>query len=207
VEGGVTIRNWLICGPFGGSGADQFKADPNGKMPGSNKDMKVAVREFSEAAAYPPDNGQVDLNAGYAGEMVQGYWKDPRKVQWKPATVAELDNRVILGTGAQTYYAATWIYVPAATELEFQFQDSPQAYLRWYVNGTQVPLKNATEEKVGPNHNAVRKTLTLQAGWGQVMLRGYCTGYSPFRAGLVLNGPTEKLWGIQLSANPPADKR
>jgi len=206
VEGGVTIKNWLVCGPFGGSGADQFKADPNGKMPGSNKDMKVAVREFAEAAAYPPDNGRVDTTAVYGGEMIQGYWNDPRKVQWKPATVAELDNRVILGTGAQTWYAATWIYAPAATDLEFQFQSSPQSYLRWFVNGTPVAMKGVAEEKAGPNHVQSRKTIPLRAGWNQVLLRAYCTGYSPFRAGLVLNGPPEKLWGIQLSATPPAQQ-
>jgi hypothetical protein len=204
IEGGVTVKNWLVCGPFGGSGAEQFKSDPNGKMPGSNKDMKVAVREFCEAASYPPDNGQVDLAATFTGEMIQGYWNDPRKVQWKPASVAELDSRVILGTGAQTWYGATWIYAPAAAELEFQFHSSPQAILRWFVNGTQVVMKNIAEEKGGPNHVFFRKTLPLRAGWNQIMLRAYCTGYSPFRAGLVLNGTPEKLWDLQLSATPPA---
>jgi hypothetical protein len=57
---------------------------------------------------------------------------------------------------------------------------------------------------VGQNHLQSRKTVPLRAGWNQVMLRGFCTGYSPFRAGLVLNGPPEKLWDIQLSATPPA---
>lgn len=204
LEGGVAIKNWMVCGPFGGSGAEKFKADPNGTMPGTNKEMKVAVKEFAEAAAYPPDSGPVDPKAVFTGEMLQGYWTDPRQVKWKPATIAELDNRVILGTGAQTWYAATWIYVPAAAEIEFQFQSSPQTYLRWSVNGTPVDLKKVPEEKVpGPNHLQTRKTVSLRAGWNQVMLRGFCTGYSPFRAGLVINAPPEKLWDIRLSATPP----
>ena len=45
---------------------------------------------------------------------------------------------------------------------------------------------------------------TLPRGWNQVMLRGYCVGYPPFRAGLILSGPTEKLWTLKLSAQPPA---
>jgi hypothetical protein len=207
LDGGVIVKNWLICGPFGGPGAEKFKPDPNGKMPGTNKDMKVAVREFCEAASYPPDSGQVDPAAVFTGEQLRGYWNDPRKVQWKPATVAELDNRVILGTGAQTWYGATWIYTPTPNELEFQFQSSPQASLRWFVNGETVALKNVLEEKAGQNHLLTRKSLPLRAGWNQVMLRGYCTGYSPFRAGLVLSGPPEKLWDLQLSATPQSSPK
>ena len=74
IEGGILVRHWLTCGPFGGPGAEKFRADPNGLMPGTNKDMKVAVREFCEAAAYPPDSGPVDPAAVFKGDMVQGYW-------------------------------------------------------------------------------------------------------------------------------------
>ena len=35
------------------------------------------------------------------------------------------------------------------------------------------------------------------------MFRGYCIGYPPFRAGLVLAGPPGKLFKLKLSANPP----
>ena len=37
------------------------------------------------------------------------------------------------------------------------------------------------------------------------MFRGYCVGYPPFRAGLVLDGPPEKLWTLKLSATPPGE--
>jgi hypothetical protein len=35
------------------------------------------------------------------------------------------------------------------------------------------------------------------------MFRGYRTGYPPFHAGLVLNGPAETLWNIAFFASPP----
>ena len=76
LEGGVVVRNWQVCGPFGGPGAEKFRDDLNGLMPGTNKDMKTAGREFCEAAKYPPDDGKVDLKATYSGEIVQGYWED-----------------------------------------------------------------------------------------------------------------------------------
>jgi hypothetical protein len=203
IEGGVVVRNWLVAGPFGGPGMEKFKGDPNGVMPGTNKEMKNAVREVAEAAAYPPDDLKVDLKAVYKGEMIRGYWLDPKEVRWKTASVAELDNRVVLGNGAQVWYAATWIKVPADTELEFQFQGHPQTFLRWFLNGQPVPLPVTDYKVIAVQHLAAAKTLTLRTGWNQVMLRGYCVGYSPFRAGLVLSGAPEKLWNLQLSATPP----
>src|SRR5207302_213029 len=61
LDRGVVIRNWLICGPFGGPGTEKFRADPGGVVPGTTIEMKKAVRDFCEAAAYPPDSGEVDL--------------------------------------------------------------------------------------------------------------------------------------------------
>ena len=36
LDGGVVIRNWMLCGPFGGPGEEKFKADPNGLVAGTN---------------------------------------------------------------------------------------------------------------------------------------------------------------------------
>lgn len=201
LDGGVLVRNWLICGPFGGPGAEKFKADPNGIMPDTKKDMKTAVREFCEAAKYPPDEGKIDFKAVYKGEQLTGYWNDPREARWKPATVADLDSRVILGSGAQVWYAASWIHVPAATELEFQFQSHPQTFLRWSLNGEAVPKLEYKGVKNELRQTA-SKVLTLRAGWNQIQLRGYCVGYTPFRAGLILNGAPEKLWNLTLTTVP-----
>jgi hypothetical protein len=192
VKGGVTVRHWQICGPFGGPGAEKFKPDPRDAM-------KDAVKKFSEAATYPPDTGKLDLTAKFNGEMIRGYWPDPREVRWKPATVADLDTRVVLGPSAQVWYGATWIHVPADTELEFKFQGRFQTTYRWFLNGEPVTgLKFSNERQ-----SVASKTLTLRSGWNEIKFRGYCIGYPPFRAGLVLDGPTEKLWNLTLSAVPP----
>ena len=37
------------------------------------------------------------------------------------------------------------------------------------------------------------------------MFRGYCVGYPPFRAGLILDGEPEKLWSLRLAATPPRE--
>lgn len=203
VEGGVVVRNWLVCGPFGGPGAEKFTADPNGKMPGTDRDWKQAVGEFCEAATYPPDSGKVDRDAVYRGELIRGYWPELNEVRWQPATVADLDNRVVLGPSGQVWYAATWLYVPDDTELEFQFQGHPQAMLRWFLNGRLV-LRGEIKEVPGEAslHPAANKRLLLHRGWNRVLVRGYCTGYPPFRVGLVLAGPAETLWRLRRSASP-----
>jgi hypothetical protein len=192
---GVTIRNWLICGPFGGPGAEQFIPDPRDKM-------KDAVHAFCEAAKYPPDDGKVDLAAVYKGDSIHGYWNGPAEVRWRPATVADLDTRVVLGPSAQTWYGATWVYAPAETELEFRFQLHPQTFLRFFLNG-QLVQSGEVQAARDQKFPTIAKPLKLRTGWNQLLFRGYCIGYPPFRAGIVLAGPPEKLFQLKLSANPP----
>ena len=204
LDQGVTVRNWLVCGPFGGPGAERFQADPNGVVPGTTIDMKKAVRDFCEAAAYPPDSGQVDLKATYKGELVTGYWPNPGEVRWRPATVADLDTRVVLGFGAQTWYGATWAHVPADTELEFQFQSHPMTTLRWFLNGQPVATGEYKEGDAKSPRRVAKKTVTLRSGWNQVTYRAYTTGYVPFRVGLVVNAPERTLWTLKLAGAPPA---
>ncbi len=204
LDSGVVLRNWLVCGPFGGPGTEKFKADPNGVVAGTNKEMKAAVREFCEAAKYPLDAGGVDLAATFSGDLVQGYWRDPGQVGWKPETVEALDTRVICGGGGQVWYGATWVYAPAPVELDGELQGHPMTELRWTVNGEPVPMKQAdyVKNKKEVDRVAPHK-FTLRAGWNEIRFRGYCTGYPPFRAGLVLKGAPEKLWPLKLAATPP----
>ncbi len=200
LDKGVVVRHWQICGPFGGPGAEVFQADLRGPVPGTNKDSKIAARELCEAAKYPPDDGKVDLNAVFQGEMVQGYWAKPGAVRWMKATVADLDTRVVCGASAQIWYGATWIHAPQDLEVEFQFQGHAQTYFRWFLNGGKV----LDGEIKGANGKlTAARTLTLRKGWNPVMFRGYCVGYPKFRAGLVLMGPADRLWQLRLSAMPP----
>lgn len=200
-DSGVVLRNWQIIGPFGGPGAEKFKYDPNGVIAGTDKNMKDAVREFCEAQTFPFDKATLDFNAKFVGAQIRGYWLDPREVKWTPASIAPLDTRVILGGGGQVWYAATWIRVPAETELGFEFQGHAQTTQRWFVNGQPVQIGEFKPDASGHNLIATRP-VTLRAGWNQIHVRAYCTGYAPFRAGLIVNGPPEKLWQMQTSATP-----
>ncbi len=196
LDSGVVVRNWLICGPFGGAGAEKFKEDANPQA------MKDAVRKFSEAGRYPPDDGKVDLKAVYSGEMVRGYWNDPGQVKWKAATIADLDTRVTLGPSAQTWYGVTWMHVPEETELEFAFQGHPQTFLKYFLNG-EVVFEGEIKQVRDTMPPVAKKQVKLRAGWNQVMFRGYCIGYPPFRAGLVVGGEEAKLWKLKVSAVAP----
>jgi hypothetical protein len=202
LEGGVAVRHWQVCGPFGGPGAEKFKADLNGTMPGTGKDFKQAGREFCEASRFPPDAGKVDLKEVFTGEMLHGYWGQPREVRWRKATVEDLDTRVLLGESAQVWYGASWVHAPQDLEVEFQFQGHPQTVLRWFLNGEKV---QDGEIQGDVRKAAVSKTLTLRKGWNEVLFRGYCVGYPKFRAGLVFAGPAERLWQLRLSAVPPGE--
>jgi hypothetical protein len=203
-DDGVVVRDWLICGPFGGLAVKAFKRDPSV----ANGDPNPTIR-FFDAATYPPERGKIDPRAVFTGEMIRGYWPDPGAVRWKPATVADLDTRVVFGDGAQMWYAATWIYAPEDTEIEFDFQGRLQAMLTYFLNGNKIhegEFQEAPKQDSGTDFNIARvgaETVMLRRGWNEVMIKGYCVGCPPFRAGLVLKGPPEKLWKLRLSGQPP----
>ena len=150
------------------------------------------------------DEAKIGIPVSYRGELVRGYWQDPGQVRWRPARTADLDTRVICGPAAQVWYGTSWIFAPAETRVKFQFQGHPQTYFRWFLNGEKV-LAGQIGKTGEPE--ALEKTLTLRQGWNQVFFRGYCVGYPPFRAGLVLAGPPETLWKLRLSTVPPDSAR
>ncbi len=196
---GVTVRNWQILGPFGGSGAQNFKDDPQ-------HEMKDDVRKFFEAAVFPPDE-KLDFTATYEGQITRGYWADPGKVKWKPTTTEPLDTRAIIGRSAQIWYGATWIHAPQATELDFAIQGHPMTPARWFLNGEQIILSEEDLVRPETGHHLLReatRSITLKPGWNQVHFRAYNYGYTPFRQGLVLRADESKLWPLRLSGTPPS---
>jgi len=197
LDRGVVVRHWRINGPWGGPGAEVFKAD----LSGADKDKG---KRFCAAATYPPDAPGADYRATYRGELVKGYWGDPGEVRWKVASVADLDTRVILGPSVQVWFGASWIHVPEELDLDFQLQGHPQTTLRFTLNGEPL-YEGEIKERGG---KAVEtKRVHLRKGWNVVGFRGYCVGYPPFRAGLVIASTPEQLWKVKLSAEPPDAKR
>lgn len=195
LENGYAIRNWRVLGPFGGPEAWKFSRDIKNK---------AEVVKFFEDAVYPPDTAMSDQTGTYEGELVQGYWANPGKVAWTPAMVDDLDTRVVLGGVAQVWYATTWIYAPEETSLSFELQGHRLTPLRWFLNGQKidVPETDYTEDKKFFRTLATRP-VKLNAGWNQVFVRGYNTGYAPFKVGVVLKAPEEKLWPLRFSGEPP----
>jgi hypothetical protein len=202
---GVIVRDWLVCGPFGGGEATTFFHDPS--LAGRDADP---VTRFFDAASYPPERGAVDPNAVFTGEKIRGYWPDPGEVRWEPRSVLDGDTRVVLGDGAQMWYAASWVYAPEDTPLEFDFQGRLQAILTYFVNGNKVHEGELQDRSPDDPESASgidrvgALLVTLHRGWNEILIKGYCIGCPPFRAGLVLKGPTEKLWSLRLSGYPPA---
>ena len=140
--------------------------------------------------------------------MIRGYWRDPRVVRWTPAETAELDTRVACGHGAaEVWFGATWVYSPVATNLDVEFHGHPQTPLRWTLNGQRVAIADKEYKEGGANHRLIaRKSVALRAGWNLFAFRGFCVGYAPFRAGIVLTGPEALLWSLKLSGQPPEAK-
>jgi hypothetical protein len=178
LDRGVVVRHWQINGPWGGPGAEAFKADLSGPE-------KEKGRRFCEAASYPPDSGPIDLQATYRGELARGYWRDPGEVRWKLSPIADLDTRVILGPSAQVWFGASWIHAPEELDVDFHLQGHPQTVLRYTLNGDALFSGEMKEQK---GKSVETKRVRLKRGWNQVVFRGFCVGYPPFRAGLVISG-------------------
>ena len=194
---GLTVRNWLICGPFGGSRRGEIRARParrsqkGGREILRGRDLSARQRPRRSHRGFHRRNDERLLAAAARSPLETRHHRRPRQPR---------DPR----RRRQLWYAATWIHAAAPTEVELRFQSHQMTFLRWFVNGERVPLKPA-DYKPGARERvpvAARK-IPLRAGWNQVMVRGYCTGYSPFRLGLVLDAPEATLWNLQLSATPP----
>jgi hypothetical protein len=195
---GMILRNWLICGPFGGLGAEQFVWDPPGKM-------KDDVQAFFNKAVYPPDSGAFDRAATFTGPMISGWWKPENNARWLPATVAELDARVHLGRGgAQVWYATTWIRAEAATEVQMIIHSGPQARIRVNLDDKQVFDGQAKKEE-GNAWLSSTVPVTLSPGWHRLQIRTYAWGYGSAKAGVAIAAPLEQMWGLRAAGQPPIE--
>ncbi|MGE9297298.1 MAG: hypothetical protein ACQKBV_13530, partial [Puniceicoccales bacterium] len=196
-DDGYIVRNWQIIGPFGGPGAEQFKDNPQHKEP---------VKKFFEAASYPLDNADVNLDATYGGELVKGYWRTPASIRWEPAEVELMDSRVTVGRSAQVWYGATWIYAPETTEINFELQGHKMTFVRWFLNDELIfdgnPNRDYADKPPVYTRKSATVPVTLQPGWNEVFFRAYNIGYTPFRLGLVLQGDPVKIWPLQFSNQP-----
>lgn len=195
IDDGVVVRNWQTLGPFGGPGTEKFADDP--------RTGKEEIMKYFEAAKYPPDDGKLDFAATYTGSQTEGWWKPQGPIRWKPASIAPVDTRVIVGRGSQVWYGATWIYAPTATDVEFEFQNHRMTKLRWQLNEVVLDVPDKSYQDTSTTLRTTRKTVSLKAGWNQIDYRAYCVGYPPFRVGLVVKAPAATLWGLKFAATPP----
>lgn len=193
---GIPVREWMIVGPFGGPGAENFTNDPR------NKDE---VKRFFEAATYSPDKNPVDLKAVFTGEEIRGYWPDPHRVSWTRAGIADMDTRVVLGGGSQVWYGSSWIYSPEDVTLAFEFQGHNMTTIRWRVNGVPVSIPDkeyGVPEGAKMSRRVSERPISLHKGWNSVFFRGYNVGYAPFRIGVVIKGDPARLWQLKLVSQP-----
>ncbi|MDB5296894.1 MAG: hypothetical protein JWO31_2877 [Phycisphaerales bacterium] len=196
LDGGVVVQNWMTCGPFGGPGVERFNWDGGPD--------KAETRRFFDAARYPPDGEGVNPAAPYAGPQLQGYWPKVSEARWKPAAIADLDTRLTFGTGAQLWYAATWVHAPQDVTVDCAFRTSRMAEVGFWLNGERVDTGTFAAAAGEAGVLRADKPLRLRQGWNEIRLRGYCYGYPPLRAGLTLLGPADALWTLRLSGRPPA---
>ena len=196
---GLIVRNWLVCGPFGGAGAERFITEPQGKM-------KDEVRDFYHRAVFAPDHEPFAANAVFSGPDIVGWWPAVKDVRWQPATIADLDARVAMGMGAaQLWYADTWIRAATETAVTLQIQSKPQTRARLMVNDVML-YDNAPQIPSTTGVHAWLTTevpVTLEPGWNHLRLRTYSWGYGAVKAGIAVLAPLDRLWGLRCTGRPP----
>ncbi len=195
---GLVLRNWLVCGPFGGPGAAAFDADPQGAL-------KDAVRAFYERAVYPPDAAFAP-EAVYSGELIAGWWRAEREVRWRATAIAPLDARVHLGAGgAEAWYGCAWVRAERETPVTLIVHSMPQARVRLSLDGAKLFDGEAKQELHGAWLTA-NVPATFTPGWNRLQLRTYAWGYGAAKAGIAIDAPLERLWGLSCSGHPPSGK-
>jgi hypothetical protein len=191
---GLILRNWQVCGPFGGPGAERFVWDPPARM-------KEEVRGFFEKAVYPPDGGAFDVDGVFTGAQTTGYWSPPSVVRWRPAEVNDLDGRLQFAGGAQVWFASTWIRATVATPVSLVVRGQPQGRVRLRLDGQEVLAEVETGKAAAFTTGL---PAVLAPGWHWLQLRTWCVGYPPLKVGLVIDAPVDRLWGLRCSGRPPS---
>jgi hypothetical protein len=195
---GLVLRNWLVCGPFGGPGAEKFDYDPPGKM-------KDEVRAFFEKAVFPPDTS-FDPAAVFAGEQISGWWRPEHDIRWHPAMIEALDARVHFGKGgAQVWYASSWVRAERETPVTLIVHSMPQSRVRLTLDDAKV-FDGESKKEVAGAWLTSSLPATLTAGWHRLQLRTYAWGYGSAKAGIAIDAPLERLWGLSCSGRPPEGK-
>ncbi|MGE9289633.1 MAG: hypothetical protein ACQKBT_01505, partial [Puniceicoccales bacterium] len=201
IREGVTAPRWMVVGPFGGPGIKEIGGNLKGK------EKKKAV-QFYKDQTYPIDGGHVDPEATFSGPMIEGYWKKNDALHWKEAEIEGLDTRVKMGHVAQLYFGTTAIYSPEEAEVELVLQGHNQTYLTWWINGEEFSPGPKEYRSDSDRMNARRLypiSITLQKGWNQIVSRGFCVGYNPYRVGVVVKAPSETLWKLKFSPLPTSE--
>ncbi len=197
---GMVLRNWMILGPFGGPGAEKFTWDPPGKM-------KDEVRAFFEQARYPPDSGTFDPKATFTGDQLTGYWNPVREARWQPTEVEALDARVHFGKGgAQVWYATAWVRAEAETAVSVIIHNMPQSRVRLTLDDVKI-FDNESKKEIANAWLTSTVPVTLTPGWHRLQIRTYAWGYGSAKAGIAIDAPLEKLWGLSCSGRPPQASR
>ncbi len=195
-SGGLVLRNWMVCGPFGGVGAERFSWDPPGPM-------KDAVRAFFEKATYPPEQGAFDAKAVFSGEQITGWWKPEREVRWQPRQIEELDAHLALGKGgAQVWFATAWVRAEVATQVHLIVHSMPQSLVRLTLDDTTL-FDGMAKKEVGNAWLTTSVPATLTPGWHRLQLRTFAWGYGSAKAGMAIDAPLEALWGLLGTGRPP----
>ena len=201
IEQGVLVRNWQILRTAGRTGCREAGGGPPRLDAGQQPRLEAGDARVLRGPRLSP--GRQDRpDRGVPRRTGRRLLGPARRSAWRKVTVEDLDTRVKCGIGGQVYYGATWINVPAETELELRFQGHPQTYLRWFLNGQLLETGAYREEPAAPRHgrrqerDAPRRLERDQVPRLLHRLPAVPRGTDP-------RGGQGKLWTVRLSDTPP----
>jgi hypothetical protein len=185
----LPVRAWFVNGPWH---ARDLKYTGSG-------DNKRELQQFFDDAVFPPDARKIT-----GADIATG--TTPKPGQWRMLTARTTDGLVYPDNAASLYtngctlhHAAVWIWAPDAMEVALEFPQEHQNNLRGWLNDAQ--LAETSREGIYHTLNSPQ-TVTLQAGWNQLFIRGYALGYS-LQFGAVVKADPAILWRLRLAATPP----
>ena len=78
----------------------------------------------------------------------------------------------------------------------------PQALLKLTLDDVDV-YNGMAKTEVGNAWLTASVPVTLKPGWHRLQIRAFDWGYGSTRAGIAIDAPLEKLWGLSCSGQPP----
>lgn len=100
------------------------------------------------------------------------------------------------------WFASAWVRAETETPVKLIIHGMPQSRVRLTLDDAKL-FDGEAKQEVGNAWLTATVPATLTPGWHHLQICAYAWGYGSAKAGIAIDAPVERLWGLSCSGRPP----